>query len=266
MVKNEADQRPQRPLSRQTESDRRDAVSSRLAQICLLAGVTAAVFMAGGPPQGSLGVFLIPLGGAMIVFRPQAKVPWSLFLLGAGVVGWAALAFLPEAWFPTPEWREAMISSDMVPLANRLTPVPRESAFWLALLASSVGGLLFSLAHPVRSKSLVALASLVVLVGLCYAGLSFYSEKSGWVFPYDGELSTFGFFPNKNHTGTFMATGGLVAVGLFCAALRHRRWLPALLAAVGICVFAGGHLLLLQLARRICGPDRGQRALAGGLG
>ena len=205
----------------------------------LLAGATAGVFLAGGPPQGSLGIFLLCAGAALTFCPPQAKVEWRLWIAAAALVGCGALAFLPESWFGVPAWRRTLEAAPAIHLPATITAVPWETGFWLAMLALSLLVGLFLLAHPIRSHGLLAFALLAATAAGGYAALAIYAKATGWHYPFASE-ATFGFFPNRNHTATLLVAGSLLALGTLSVALREGRWVAGLLAAgtVAVCVAA----------------------------
>lgn len=187
--------------------------------------------MAGGPQQANLGAFLIVAGGALLACPPQATVNPKLCAVGGALILCAALSFLPHGWLSSAQWRQTLVEAG-VPLGKSVTPVPRETAFWLALLAITVTTFLFSLAHPLRSRSQLLMS--VVVLGLTgvYVALAFFVKKTGWQYPFDADPRDFGFFLNRNHTATFLATGSLVALGVLAIAVRSERWWTTALAGV----------------------------------
>ena len=205
----------------------------------LLAGATAGVFLAGGLPQGSLGIFLLCAGAALTFCPPQAKVEWRLWIAAAALVGCGALAFLPENWFGVPAWRRTLEAAPAIHLPATITAVPWETGFWLAMLALSLLVGLFLLAHPLRSRWMFAFALLAAAAAGGYAALAIYAKGTGWRYPFASE-ATFGFFPNRNHTATLLVAGSLLALGVLSVALREGRWIAGLLAAgtVAVCVAA----------------------------
>ena len=226
-----------RPPGRMAETPR----ISLLAFGLLLAGATAGVFLAGGPPQGSLGIFLFCAGAALTFCPPQAKVEWRLWLAAAALVGCGALAFLPESWFGAPAWRRTLEAAPAIHLPATITTAPWSTAFWLTLLALTLLTGLFLLAHPIRSHWLLAFALTAALVAGSYSALALYVKETGWHYPFASD-ATFGFFPNRNHTATFLFVGSLLALGVLSVALREGRWFIGLLAAtvMSVCMVALG--------------------------
>lgn len=196
---------------------------SILAHLLILSGAAASVLLAGGPQQGNLGAFLLIAGGALVACPPQGRVnPW-LCGLGGGIVAAAALAFLPHDWFTQASWRQQLVEAG-VPLGKHVTPVPRETGFWLAVLTVTVATALLALAHPLRSR--VQLLAATVALGLtgAYVAFAFFVQKSGWEFRFDANPRDFGFFLNRNHTATFLSTGSMIALGMLGVAIRSQRW------------------------------------------
>ena len=209
-----------------------------LAHALLLAGAAGAVFVAGGAPQGSLGIFLVCAGLALVGCPPRVAVEGRLWLAGGALIGCGAAAFLPWRSLPVPAWRAALAAVPAIPLPATVTPAPWETAFWLALVALSVVTGLFALSQPVRSPALLALALGAVLACAGYAALSMLAWGTGWRYPWTGEGATFGFFANRNNTATFLITGSVLAAGVLGVSFRDRRWVSVDLAvaALALCV------------------------------
>ncbi|HZJ16752.1 MAG TPA: O-antigen ligase family protein [Chthoniobacteraceae bacterium] len=217
--------------------DWRPSRISAAAQLLLMLGAAAAVFLAGGPHEANLGVYLVVAGLALVVCPPQARLTWKMWAVGAGLVLCASLALLPHDWFPNPEWRGRLIDAG-VPLPRSITAAPEETCFWLAIFAIASSVALFALMHPVRSKTLVILASVMMAICAAYAGLALYAYRSGWEYPFAADPATFGFFHNRNHTATFLMTGCVAAPGVLLTAFRERHWLAGLMATMclGVCL------------------------------
>lgn len=214
---------------------------SLVAHLLILLGAAASVLFAGGPQQASLGIFLLAAGGALIACPPQARVNGRLCLLAGSLVLAASLAFLPHAWFPTAPWRQMLLDAG-VPLGRHITPVPRETAFWLVIFTTTVATALLALSHPLRSRVQLQLALVAVSLAGAYVVLSFIVKKSGWEFPYDADPRDFGFFLNRNHTASFLAIGSILALGLLAVAARSHRWAHGIVAAAVLAASVSGLL------------------------
>lgn len=208
-----------------------------LAYALLLAGATASVFLAGKPQEGALGVFLVCAGAAMIICPPRLKVEWRLWIVAAALVGCASLAFLPAHWLPEPAWRRTLEATPPIVLPGTISTAPALTFFWLTLLAISLLVGLFLLAQPIRARWLLAFTLMAALAAGTYAAMAIYAKQTGWAYPYAAEAS-FGFFPNRNHTATFLFVGSLLALGVLGTVLRDGRWLAGTLAGgvVAVCV------------------------------
>ncbi len=227
---------PDRSLPARPDSLRWTAAPvSGFVYVWLLAAATAAVFLAAGPPQGSLGVFLVAAGGVLTFVPPRVRLGWPLWAAVGGLFVCGSLAFLPAGWSSLPAWRVALAAAPAIHLPSTITPMPWETSFWLEVLGASCLTALYLLSHPIRSKTALGVAAAAVVVCGVYAGLSIYAKQTGWLYPFAGG-ATFGFFPNRNHTATFLVTGSIVAVGVLTISLRESRWMLSLL--VGTCLAA----------------------------
>jgi hypothetical protein len=217
---------------------------SALVQVLLVLGAMAAVFLAGSARQGATGIFFVCSGLAMIVFAPNRIVPLRYWVLCAGILAASAMSLLPQSWFPTPEWRIGLLQYHAFPSLPWITLAPRETIYWMALLAGALLTGLFSLGHPVRScvKVYVALLGLLACAG--YAALAIYAKTTGWEYPFFDKLGwsppEFGFFPNRNHTAALLVTGSVLALGIIREAWSNRRPAVFLLAvgSLGLCVYS----------------------------
>ena len=210
----------------------RQSLSALSAHALLLGGAGAAIFLAGGAEQGNLGVYLLCAGVALVACPPKVRVEWPLWAAAGGLVGCAALAFLPARFVPVPLWRRTLAEVPAITLPDSITAAPGATAFWLGILALSVVIGLFALTQPVRARWMMTLALAAVLTCAVYAGLAMAAKVSGWNYPFSGG-STFGFLPNRNHTATLLLTGGVLAAALMGVAFRDRRWLVADAAVAG---------------------------------
>ncbi|MEI6279234.1 MAG: O-antigen ligase family protein [Verrucomicrobiae bacterium] len=214
----------------------------------LLAAAWSAALLCGGMPEGSLGVFLLGAGGVMVFVPPRRTLPWSLWMVSALLVGWCGLALLPAGAISQPVWRQSLEASGLFPALSQISLVPRESLFWMVILATSLLAGLYVLSHPVGSSSLVGIGLGTCLACAVYAGLAIYAVRAGWKAPFDGS-GVFGFFPNRNHAATLLITGCLTGLGAVFAALSRRWFLAAGIGIVGI--------LLPVVALLLYSPSRG---------
>lgn len=217
---------------------------SALAQAVLIFAALAAVFLGGSIRQGSTGIFLTAAGAAMVLLAPNRAVPWRYWLLGAGLIACASMSLLPQAWFHAPAWRVGLNEYKGLPPLPLVSLAPRETLYWLMLLAGAVLTGLFSLGHPLRTDVKVYLA-LIGAVGVsAYAGLAIYAKSTGWEYPFapKGNFTTpdFGFFPNRNHTAALLVTGAVLSLGVLREAWSGRRPMVFVLAggSLAVCAYA----------------------------
>lgn len=215
--------------------------ASLLAYGILLSGGIGAIFAVGRASQGALGIFLLCAGVAMTILPVRARVEWPLWTAAGGFLVCNALSLLPAAWFATPPWRAALAASPVIHLPATVSPAPWASGFWLGILLLTCMAGLYLLAHPIRARGVLGFAAVSVLACGTYAALAIYAKQTGWQYPFSGG-ATFGFFPNRNHTATFLITGSITALGVIAVALRGEHWLLATGAAVSMVATVSGLL------------------------
>ena len=126
-----------------------------LAHALMLAGATAAVFLAGKPQEGAMGVFLVFAGAAMIGCPPRVPVGWRLWLAAAAVVGCGALALLPEHVLLQPAWRRTLDTTPALVMPGTINYLARADA----VLAGRAGPVAAGRAVPARATDPLALAA-----------------------------------------------------------------------------------------------------------
>ncbi len=216
-----------------------DTRVSFFAHAAILSSAAVVVFLAAGPPQGSLGIFLALAGLTLLAFPPAVQVSGKLWTAAGALVACSALALLPAGWFPTALWRIQLAHSPIIALAPTVSPSPWETAFWMAIVLVSVCIGLFLLSHPLRSARMISLAAGAALTCSIYAAAAIVAKVSGWKYPFSGS-ATFGFFPNRNHTAAFLVTGTLLALGVLGVAYRRRHWIAGGIATASMTLCAAG--------------------------
>jgi O-antigen ligase len=210
----------------------------------LILAALAGVFLAGSIRQGSTGIFLAVAGAAMVFLSPNRVVPWRYWLLCGGLMLSASLSLLPQAWFHTPLWRVGLQENQGLPPLLQVSLAPRETIYWMLLLAGALLTGLFSLGHPVRSGVKISLALLGALGCAAYALLALHAKKTGWEYPFTPKNifapPDFGFFPNRNHTAAFLVTGAVLSLGIVRTAWMEKRPIAFVLGAavMGVCSYA----------------------------
>ncbi len=183
-----------------------------------LVGGTAAFFLC-APPRESLGRI------------------WNTIFLALAAL--AVTAFLPTAWFPTPEWRRALVENYGIALPATLSPQPWLSAEAGALFLAGLGWAYYLLARMPGEKATRAAVRIYCagLAGLAaVALLAFAAGRQVPFWPATlNATADFGFFPNRNQTANVLALGGVMLAAVAFESLRRRRQAAALwLSALGL--------------------------------
>jgi hypothetical protein len=136
--------------------------------LLLLAGASASILIAGTQDVWSIVVFLSFASLGLLFIRPTVRPSAVPLVLVALFCSLCLLAFLPQDYFPVPEWRAALMNLGTVPLAESVNPQPWQGWFWWSLLAGAC--LVFSamLTAPLETKSLaIVLHAAAAFVAIC---------------------------------------------------------------------------------------------------
>jgi tetratricopeptide (TPR) repeat protein len=196
----------------------------------------SAAFLGGEASEWGEAVPVIGIGLLLFVF-PFKALPNNAVLIGLiGLLLCGLLGFLPARWLGEPEWHAALRQA--IPgLANTVSLQPLHSLFRIGVMLSVV---LFTVWvvqwQPVDCaycfQGLTAGIALLATVALAAGPCAF--SVPGW-YPSQG----FGPFANRNQTGTLMALGAMLALGLFASAARRRNWAVVVwLLAFIVCLVA----------------------------
>lgn len=217
------------------------------------------------PTQVLLGLLWVVVGGLMLLWPPEIRVPRWWWVLAAGFIGLAMAGFLPRNWDAIPGWRGELeaLGLDTGPC---LWVQPLLAAETLAGFAMTALVGLFLFGHRVGTRIHhrlllgfamgVALWTLVAL--LCH--------EPGRVF---------GFFPNRNHSATLLAMGVFAGLGSLTQAIRFREGgkIAMALLPVGLCLYtlfavseSRGGMVLVVAGFLIWLPLLGWRQLRGNVG
>lgn len=174
-------------------------------------------------PEAVLWGLLWTGAGVLMLFRPPgAALPKSWYACCGGFIAAGLFGFLPGEWFPRPEWRgelEALGAS----AGGSAFVQPRLAAEGFLSLAVSAVVVLYLCGHRLDSvrhhRLILAHACGVAVVTL----LALLLQEEGGVF---------GFFPNRNHMATLLATGAFCGLAAFAHAIRRRSGVSGVLACV----------------------------------
>jgi len=157
----------------------------------------------------------------MLIAPSFHRIPKSLLALAFLFLLLGASSFLPAAWFPTPEWREKLtalgVSTGSQVVIQQKYALEHYGFFVMATLSG-----LWMIGHRPSSLQLRNL-------GLLFSGgVAVYSIAAiilHEALPVNKVTSGhFGFFPNRNHTGTYLAAGILIGLGAAIQGIRDRQF------------------------------------------
>jgi len=184
-----------------------------MPQLLLLAGAAASILIAGTQDVWSIVVFLSFAGLALLFVRPTVRPAAMPLVLVALFCSLCLLAFLPQDYFPVPEWRAALMNLGTVPLAESVNPQPWQGWFWWSLLAGTCLAFSALLAAPLETKPLAIVLHAAAAFVAIYAVLAIVDYQTAWQYPFHGG-AVFGFLPNRNHAATLLVVGSVVSFGL----------------------------------------------------
>jgi tetratricopeptide (TPR) repeat protein len=190
-----------------------------------------------------LGLALI-LSGTALVIHPPSRGLGKLGDLGAlGLLACLLLAFVPQFYWPTPDWRVDAIQSVGLELPSSLSIQPWISfEAWLMAVAGFAwlyAALQWKVNLPGR-RWLFFWLSIVLSV---IAGIVVCGNLVGARYPGAEEAVVFSFFPNPNQTANFLLLGGITTFAYAMEGIRTRDPLPLMgVPASALCL--GGLFLL----------------------
>ncbi len=187
--------------------------SSPVPQLLLLAGAAISIALAGTEDAWAIAVFFGAAGLALVLVRPSVRpsvVPLVLVPLFCCLV---LLSFLPQEYFPEPEWRRLLSELGTVAIAESVNPQPWLGWFWWWLLAGTCLVAAALLTAPLETKPLALVLHAAAFFVALYACLAMFAVQTGWKYPFHGG-AVFGFLPNRNHTATLLVVGAVLSFGL----------------------------------------------------
>ena len=191
-----------------------------------------------GPWAGFHGVLIGGTGLLMLLCPPVVAVPRLWWLLAALFLLAGAAAFLPAGWFAMPEWRQHLESLG-IETGPLVAIQSRQAAETFGLFVVMVVGGLWLAGHRSSANQVRVWALAFTLGVAAFAILAKLMQDM----PHGGHPGTdshFGFFPNRNHTATYLAMGAICGLGNVFQALRDKRFLTlaVALAGTGVCLWA----------------------------
>ncbi len=192
-------------------------------------------FLVAGPWAGFHGALLGCVGLLVALRPPVVAMPRSWWLLAAAFMVAGASSFLPASWIEQPGWRK-LFEEAGIATGSMIVIQARQAAEALALFGITLFVGLWLAGHR-PSSSQLRMWSLTFTIGVAvYAVVARVVQQNAL----PGADTHFGFFPNRNHSATYLAMGSICGLGCVLQALREKRF-PALAVAIlatGICLWA----------------------------
>lgn len=211
-------------------SDRGFAWRSWLVWLFLFAGV----FLGPAAWTAQHAIFFVA-AGLLVVVGKVPRISWGMGWLAGLFILCLLPAFLPASLFPEPAWRKELAEMG---ISGKSQVIQREMALEMTVvlaLTVMVGPWLAGTRFTVGTLKRMAL---VFTLGVAvYALLSWLlRDPLAQVRGRDH----FGFFPNRNHSATYLVMGGICGMGCFIQAIREKRGGVAITMAVALVVILVG--------------------------
>lgn len=205
-----------------------------------LAGVGLLILLGGGSNIYALSLSLLLPGVALCVWPPSGGLGVWMDRLVLALLAVMLLSFLPQFYWPSPEWRISAIDDFGIDLPLTLSIQPWVSfEAWLCALAG-FGWLYAVTSWQINQEGRKRFYFAVSLVVGLLAAVAIRGNITGAAYIGTGDSPGSGFFPNWNQVATILAFGGVAAFGYAMSALRSRQLLPLL----GLPVAAASFLAL----------------------
>ncbi len=233
--------------------------------IALLAGVCA-IFLAGGPDQIGLGIIMATVGLLMLFFKPYYATPKPIAILAGILVVCFFLTFLPSG-LPAgePEWLSKLKENELIPLGPQLSVMPKLTLFWAIYASLVIVFLVYLLSRGGATKQLYVVCWAFAIAGALYAGLAMLHQRGVISYPFD-QITTYGFFPNRNHTATLLFTTAVTSCGLILYSFTRTKFVAGAAAIVCFLLSSGGLLFFSESRAGIVFLAVGIAIWLGGLG
>lgn len=184
------------------------------------------------------GSLLIGLGALVLVCRPAAKIPRSWWILAGIFVMTGAFSFLPAKWFYYPAWRTNFDRLDIA-TGSQVVIQARQAAEQFAVFVITLLVGIWMAGFRANGFQL-RLWSLAFTTGVAaYAIASKILLDRVVTGPLIGD-EHYGFFPNRNHTATYLVMGSICGVGSVLQAIRDKRYFLLILSLIptAVCLWA----------------------------
>lgn len=190
----------------------------------------------GGPWIGYQGVLMATVGILMIAYPPVICPPLHWRLLAAFALILSCMGFLPVSWVGMPPWRIALENTGL-DTGSAIVVQQRQAVENLAIIAITMAAWFWAIGFRL-SVNLVKHLSLAFVVTVAIYAL--FARLMQPLPEKPGESPHFGFFPNRNHTATYLAMGFTCGIGCLFQAIRDKRLAITIIsvAALSVCSLA----------------------------
>tara|TARA_B100001971_G_scaffold210312_1_gene235545 strand:- start:14814 stop:17342 length:2529 start_codon:yes stop_codon:yes gene_type:complete len=202
-------------------------------------GVMPLVLFGGGHNAVALG-FALLLPGIALLFKTPTQGLGKLGDFGfIGLLVCLLLAFVPQFYWPSPEWRVGAVESFGIDLPASLSVQPWVSfESWLLTLAA-FAWLYAALQWRVNlaGREWLYLGLSVLVSGL--AALYLWGNMMGAHYPAAREADVFSFFQSPSVTSSFLALAGIATFIYATEGIRSSRLMPLIGVPASVLCFAG---------------------------
>lgn len=217
--------------------------ASRFAfAVFFLCSILLFFFLAGGPRQGASGAFLLISGIGLLACKPRVSLPWPYWVCSILFLGSLCLAMLPASIIGPTAWRQALEALPAFHAGSLVSLSPRETSYWIVLVALSLLIGLAALSQPLSGKGLQYLALIAVVGCSVYAVVAMYAWLTDWHYPFFNRNPSaqpcFGFFPSRNQTASLMLTATIVSVALVLQSFVSRSFITGTIAGISAAILA----------------------------
>ena len=206
-------------------------------------GVFLLVILGGSHHVAALGFALILSGTALLIHPPSRGLGKLGDLSVLGLLACLLLAFVPQFYWPTADWRLDAVELFGLELPYSLSVQPWISfEAWLMALAGFAwlyASLQWKVNLPGRRCLFFCLSILLSVI----AGTVVWGNLVGARYPGVEEAEAFSFFPSPHQTANLLLLGGIVTFAYAMEGMRTRNPIPLLgILASALCL--GGLFLL----------------------
>ena len=209
-------------------------------------GVFVLILLGGSHHTVALGMALL-LPGIALAMKPPTTGLGKLGAFGVGgLLLCLLLAFVPQFYWPSGEWRLEAVESFGIDLPAVLSVQPWISfEAWLMAVAG-FAWLYAALQWPVNYNGRCWLFFYVSILLAVLAGIVVWGNLVGARYPGAEGATAFSFFPNRNQTANFLALGGVATFAYAMEGVRSRTLMPLIGVPVSALCMVG---LVLGVSR-----------------